>query len=46
VDLPGGGGKVELTPESIVVKDENQLIFQNFEGRRFTYPIGRKPHSN
>lgn len=41
VDLPGGGGKVELTPESIVAKDENQLIFQNFEGRRFSYPIGR-----
>lgn len=40
VDLPGGGGKVELTPESIVSKNENQLIFQNFEGRRFSYPTG------
>lgn len=39
VDLPGGGGKVELTPESIVAKDENRWVFQNFEGRRFTYPL-------
>jgi lysine 2,3-aminomutase len=39
VDLPGGGGKVELTPASIVAKDENQWVFQNFQGRRFTYPL-------
>jgi lysine 2,3-aminomutase len=37
VDLPGGGGKVELLPESCPGQDDTQLILQNFEGRRFTY---------
>lgn len=39
VDLPGGGGKVELTPGAIVAKDKDLWIIQNFEGRRFNYPI-------
>jgi lysine 2,3-aminomutase len=39
VDLPGGGGKVELTPDSIVAKNEHQWVFQNFERRRFNYPL-------
>jgi lysine 2,3-aminomutase len=39
IDLPGGGGKVELLPESRLSKNDNEWIMQNFEGRRFTYPL-------
>lgn len=39
VDLPGGGGKVELLPETCLAKNDTQWIFQNFEGRRFPYPF-------
>ncbi len=39
VDLPGGGGKVELLPDCRVSKNSRQWVFRNFAGRRFTYPI-------
>lgn len=39
IDLPGGGGKVELLPEAIMAKDDSQWVLQNHEGRRFTYPL-------
>lgn len=39
IDLPGGGGKVELLPESCLSKNDSEWIMQNFEGRRFTYPL-------
>jgi len=38
VDLPGGGGKVALVPESIVSRKENHWVLRNFEGREFIYP--------
>lgn len=39
IDLPGGGGKVELLPETCVAKGDTQWVFQNFAGHRFTYPL-------
>lgn len=39
IDLPGGGGKVELLPESCLSKNDREWIMQNFEGRRFTYRL-------
>ena len=38
VDLPGGGGKVELLPDMLESKNEGQWVFRNFQGRLFTYP--------
>lgn len=40
VDLPGGGGKVPLTPEYVVRKEAHRWVVENFEGRRFSYPLG------
>jgi lysine 2,3-aminomutase len=39
VDLPGGGGKIPLTPEYIVDKRAGYWTVRNFEGRRFNYPV-------
>jgi len=38
VDLPGGGGKVPLTPEYVVARQRDPWIIRNFEGRLFRYP--------
>jgi lysine 2,3-aminomutase len=38
VDLPGGGGKVALTPEAIVAKDSENWHIRNWRGDVFTYP--------
>ena len=34
VDLPNGGGKVELTPDSIVSREGTQIEFESAAGRR------------
>jgi lysine 2,3-aminomutase len=39
VDLPGGGGKVELLSDGPVFANEEEWRFRNFEGRLFTYPL-------
>jgi lysine 2,3-aminomutase len=39
VDLPGGGGKVELLCDGPVAINEEEWVFRNFEGRSFTYRI-------
>ncbi len=39
VDLPEGGGKVELLAEGPVSKNNKQWFFRNFEGRLFSYPL-------
>lgn len=38
IDLPGGGGKIELLPESILQKSENYWDIRNFQGRTYRYP--------
>ncbi len=37
VDLPGGGGKIELVPNYIESQDGNQITFRNFNGDLFPY---------
>jgi len=41
VDLPGGGGKVALTPEVVLDKGAGHWRIKNWEGRVFQYPLGR-----
>lgn len=45
VDLPGGGGKVTLTPDRIVRRDGPRWVFRDLRGREFTYvdPPPREP---
>ncbi len=37
VDLPGGGGKVTLTPNRLVRREGNQRVYRDARGREFTY---------
>jgi len=39
IDLPGGGGKVALTPDVIVCRDEKQWLIRNWRGELFAYPL-------
>lgn len=38
VDLPGGGGKIALTPDAVVEKAEAFWLLKNWEGKVFAYP--------
>jgi lysine 2,3-aminomutase len=37
IDAPGGGGKVPLLPEYVEEITEDEVVFRNYEGRRFRY---------
>jgi lysine 2,3-aminomutase len=37
IDSPGGGGKVPLLPEYVEEINDEEVIFRNYEGKRFTY---------
>jgi lysine 2,3-aminomutase len=37
IDSPGGGGKVPLLPEYLEQITDDEVIFRNYEGKRFTY---------
>jgi lysine 2,3-aminomutase len=37
IDLPGGGGKVPLLPQ-YVEKWGKEVVFRNYQGKRFVYP--------
>jgi len=39
IDLPGGGGKVELLPDSIEKSVSGTYQVRNFEGRIYSYPM-------
>ncbi|MBM3892354.1 MAG: KamA family radical SAM protein, partial [Verrucomicrobia bacterium] len=48
IDAPEGGGKVPINPEYIVYRDEERVVFRNYEGKVIEYPEaqfaqGRKP---
>ena len=43
IDAPGGGGKVPLLPEYVEKITEDEVIFRNYEGKRFTYKQPRQP---
>jgi lysine 2,3-aminomutase len=37
IDAPGGGGKVPLLPEYVDEINDEEVIFRNYEGKRFSY---------
>ena len=37
IDAPGGGGKVPLLPEYVESITDDEVVFRNYEGKRFTY---------
>jgi len=43
IDAPGGGGKVPINPEYLEKITDDEVIFHNFEGRQFRYPLKSTP---
>lgn len=43
IDAPGGGGKVPINPEYMEKITDEEVIFRNYEGRRFSYPLKSTP---
>ena len=39
IDLPGGGGKVPLLPDSIISQNEKSLTVRGYDGGTYTYPL-------
>lgn len=39
VDAPGGGGKVPLNPDYVESINDEEVVFRNFEGKQFRYPL-------
>src|SRR5437763_12327800 len=37
IDSPGGGGKVPLLPEYVEQINDDEVVFRNYEGKRFVY---------
>jgi lysine 2,3-aminomutase len=38
IDAPGGGGKVPLSPQTVVGRDGHDLLIRNWAGETFRYP--------
>jgi lysine 2,3-aminomutase len=43
IDAPGGGGKVPINPEYLEKITDDEVVFRNYEGKRFTYPLRSHP---
>jgi lysine 2,3-aminomutase len=39
IDAPGGGGKVPLNPEYIERITDDEVVFKNYQGQTFRYPL-------
>jgi lysine 2,3-aminomutase len=39
IDAPGGGGKVPINPDYLEKITDDEVVFRNYEGKRFTYPL-------
>jgi len=39
IDAPGGGGKVPINPEYVESISDDLIVFRNYEGRSFQYPL-------
>ena len=45
IDAPGGGGKVPINPEYVEEINDKEVVFRNFEGKQFRYPLTNTPLS-
>jgi lysine 2,3-aminomutase len=39
IDAPGGGGKVPINPDYVEKISENEIVFKNFQGKTYRYPL-------
>ncbi|MEO5960942.1 MAG: hypothetical protein ABIZ49_03040, partial [Opitutaceae bacterium] len=42
-DAPGGGGKVPLNPDYVEKITDEEIVFRNYEGKTFRYPLKSGP---
>jgi len=45
IDAPGGGGKVPVNPDYVERITDDEVIFRNYEGERFRYPLKSTPQA-
>lgn len=38
IDGPGGGGKIPVNPDYVLLRDEQRILIRNYEGKTFEYP--------
>jgi lysine 2,3-aminomutase len=43
IDAPGGGGKVPINPTYVEQITDDEVVFKNYEGRTFRYPLTATP---
>ena len=43
IDAPGGGGKVPINPEYIERITDDEIVFKNYQGQTFRYPLKTTP---
>ena len=39
IDAPGGGGKIPLSPNYVIDRDEGEIKLENWEGKEYRYPV-------
>ena len=42
IDAPGGGGKVPINPDYVEKITDDEIVFRNYEGELFRYPLTAK----
>jgi lysine 2,3-aminomutase len=45
IDVPGGGGKIPLLPDSALVRDGDYLLLENYEGNVYRFPDPSQPRA-
>jgi lysine 2,3-aminomutase len=43
IDSPGGGGKVPINPDYVESITDQEVVFKNYEGKTFRYPLTITP---
>lgn len=38
IDAPGGGGKIPMVPDYVQSRDDERVVFTNWQGERYEYP--------
>jgi lysine 2,3-aminomutase len=46
IDAPGGGGKVPINPDYVERITDDEVVFRNYEGHVFRYPLGEAEGAN
>ena len=38
IDAPGGGGKIVLHPDTVLCRDDDEIVLTNYQGKEYRYP--------